>query len=350
MVAAIMLTLLLGAGVVCLLIASGILKNTMSSNLTEAPRYQKIRLYDGGLLEGPENVLGKGAFGLVCEYKLDGQAVAVKMPTSRVYNTFQQHELKLLEKANPHVNIITYIKSIEFDRKIWIIMELMTGSVRDLLNNNLLLSWITKLSLATQMAAGIFHLHNISSGYVSKKAIVHQDLKTDNLLVDRLSDDPNIKLKITDFGISREVDQVSLPILGTIHSKSHEGCIGGTLIYTAPEMINAMAQNKDCCEPKSDVFSAGIVLWEIATNKLPLRNEYERQTGAFKLFDRDKNDGRQRITKSSFFSAANKTETKPTYPQSSFFGPIIDKCIQLKVNDRPSSRKLLENLKQISIG
>jgi hypothetical protein len=106
MLTAIMLTLLLGVGVVCVLIATGILNNMMNDSLSGVPRHQKIRLSDGRLLEGPEKVLGKGAFGVVCQYKLNDKLVAVKMPTNREYNTLQQHELKLLEKANPHANIV----------------------------------------------------------------------------------------------------------------------------------------------------------------------------------------------------------------------------------------------------
>jgi serine/threonine protein kinase len=313
------------------------------------PPYQKIRMPDGRLLEGPDKVLGHGAFGTVCRYTLDNNLVAVKIPNSCEYNELQQHELEFLRKANPHTNVIKYIEQVEVSRRVWIVMELMNGSVRDLLNKNPGLSSKTKLSIAIQMATGIAHLHNFNSAYFSQKAIVHQDLKPDNLLVDTLNDDPNIKVKISDFGISRQLDQLKLPIFGKISSKLHKGHAGGTLLYTAPEIIEAMLAEKECCEPKSDVFSAGIILWEIATTRRPDRSMKEIRQGILKEFNRDKDAGRRRITNQSFFGGITETLSNPTYPKSSFFGPVIDKCIPTELDDRISARKTLEILQQISI-
>lgn len=300
-------------------------------------------------LEGPDKVLGHGAFGTVCRYTLNNKSVAVKIPNSLEYNELQQHELDLLKKANPHPNVIRYIEQVKVSRRVWILMELMQGSVRDLLNNNPGLSSKTKLSIAIQMATGIAHLHNFNSAYFLQNAIVHQDLKPDNLLVDTLSDDPNIKVKISDFGIARQLDQLKLPIFGKISSKLHKGHAGGTLLYTAPEIITAMLKNSECCELKSDVFSLGIILWEIATTCRPHRSREEIKHGTFKEFNRDKDASRRRITKQSFFGGTTETLSDPTYPKSSFFGPVIDKCIQPKIDDRISARKTLETLQQISI-
>ena len=313
------------------------------------PPYQKVRMPDGRLLEGPNKVLGHGAFGTVCRYTLDNKLVAVKIPNSSEYNQHQQHELELLRKANPHINVIKYIDKVEVSRRVWIVMELMNGSVRDLLTKNPGLSSKTKLSIAIQIATGIAHLHNFNSAYFSQQAIVHQDLKPDNLLVDTLNDDPNIKVKISDFGISRQLDQLKLPFFGVISSKLHKGHAGGTLLYTAPEIITAMLAKKECCEPKSDVFSAGIILWEIATTHRPNRTIEEMGKGTFKEFNRDKETGRKRMTNHSFFVGTTTTLSNPTYPKSSFFGPVIDKCIQPKAEDRISARKTLEILQQISI-
>lgn len=312
------------------------------------PPYQKTRMPDGKLLEGPDKVLGHGAFGTVCRYTLDNKSVAVKIPNDRQYNELQLHELDLLKKANPHPNVIKYIEHVEVSRRLWILMELMRGSVRDLLNKNPNLSSKTKLSIAIQIATGVAHLHNFNSAFFLKNAIVHQDLKPDNLLVDTLSDDPNIKVKISDFGIARQLDQLKLPILGRISSRLHKGHVGGTLLYTAPEIITAMLANRECCELKSDVFSVGIILWEIATACRPNRSMEEMELGTFKEFNRDKDTSRRRITKRSFFGGTTETWSDPTYPKSSFFGPVIDQCIQSRVDDRISARKTLETLQQIS--
>ncbi len=313
------------------------------------PAYQKITLPDGQLLEGPDDILGCGTFGTVCRYALGHRFVAVKIPNSREYNELQLHELDLLKKANPHPNVIKYIQQVEVNHRVWILMELMKGSVRDLLDKHPDLSSKTKLSIAIQMAAGVDHLHNFNSAYFLQNAIVHQDLKPDNLLVDSLRDDPDIKVKISDFSTARQLDQLKLPILGKISSILHKGKAGGTLRYTAPEIIMAMLKKHECCEPKSDVFSIGMILWEIATTRRPDRSIQETEQGAFKEFNRDKEANRRLITTQSFFSGKTETWSAPTYPKSSFFGPVIDQCIQPKIDDRISARKTLETLQQISI-
>lgn len=311
--------------------------------------YQKIKMSDGQILEGPMRTLGQGAFGTVCLYKLGNQSVAVKIPKSIEYNALQEREILFLKKVNQHPNIIKFIDQVVVSRKLWAITELMQGSLRDLMNENGNLSSKTKLSIARQLACGVAFLHNFNSGLFNQRAIVHQDLKPDNLLVDSLVDDPNISVKISDFGISRQLDQVKLPLLGKMSSKLHEGRAGGTLLYTAPEIITAMINETECCEPKSDVFSIGLILWELATGCAPTRSMEELEQGTFQAFNADKAAGRERVTKSSFFWSTKETWSDPTYPRSSFFGPVIDKCIKSKAEERLSARRTLEELQQISI-
>lgn len=310
--------------------------------------YRKVRLQDGKLLEGPDKVLGFGAFGTVARYQLNQHNVALKLPHSKKYNDLQKHEIELIKKASSHPNIMTYHDPIAVDGYIGIVMDLMGGTVRGLLEKNPTLSWKTKLSIAVQMTKGLVHLHNLDNAYISIRTIVHQDLKTDNLLVDRIDDDPNIRVKISDFGLARQVDQVTLPIFGKISSKLQEGQAGGTLLYTAPEVIAAMTQNKESCEPKSDVFSAGIILWELATTKRPNRAMAEINKGKFREFEEDTNNNQQRVTTFSLFG--NNVTYKPTYPKSGFFGPIINKCIKTKVDDRPSASSALNDLQEIKLG
>jgi serine/threonine protein kinase len=311
------------------------------------PPYQKIRMLDGRILEGPYKVLGHGSFGTVCRYTLDSKLVAVKIPNSCEYNELQQHELKLLQKANPHPNVIKYIEQVEVSDRLWIVMELMQGSVRDLLDKNPALSWETKLSIAIQMAAGMAHLHNPKSAHFLIKAIVHQDLKPDNLLVDTLSDDPNVKVRISDLGCARQLDQLKLPFFGKIASKLHKGHVGGTLLYAAPEIITAMLAERESCNPKSDVFSAGIILWEIATTNRPNRSVDEIEEGSFEEFNRDKDAGRRRMTNPSFSGSTTEKYIESTYLRASFFGPAIYKCIRREVDDRISARQLFAELKKI---
>lgn len=307
------------------------------------PRY---RLPDGRVLEGPDKELGRGAFGTVGRYKLDGQSMAVKMPNDLSQNEFQRHELTILRKANPHTNIISYIGEYNINGKIAIVLELMKGSVRDLLDNLPHLSWLTKLSLARQMTMALTHLHKLNSEGLTRQAIVHQDLKSDNLLVDNIEDSPNIKLKITDFGVAREIEQVSIPVFGKRTSKMLAGKEAGTLLYMAPEVIKAVKKGKHICDTKSDMYSSGLIFWELATGRRPIRTINDICEGRFPEFDSDK---QRAVQSQSLLRRGSAMFDKPTYRQSSFFGPIINKCIKLKPSDRDSASKVLERLEAISI-
>jgi serine/threonine protein kinase len=317
-------------------------------NIFKLSLIPKHRLPNGSVLQGPEKELGKGAFGTVSKYKLDGISVAVKMPNALADNELQRHELAILQKANPHPNVIKYLGTYTLYGKISIIMELMQGSLRDLLNKLPDLSWQTKLSLARQMTTALVHLHKLKSEGFTRKAIVHQDLKSDNLLVDTIVDSPNIKLKVTDFGVAREIEQVNIPFFGKRTSKMLAGQEAGTLLYMAPEVIEAVNKGEHICNTKSDIYSSGLILWEIATTKRPNRSIEEICQGKFGEFDNDKITSANKAR--SLLKRGAAMFEKPTYSyrQSSFFGSVIDNCINPKPSRRDSASKVLDKLQKIS--
>ena len=319
-------------------IKRGLLFSNQENPIARAPSssspLEKHRVDDGRFLTGPVKDLGGGAFSTVREYRLDGIPVAVKIPTRIEYTSMQKHELELLEhmkQIETHPNIITFHCSVEVNDMTWIVMDLMKGTVRDLLDSNPGLSWNTKLSLARQLLGGIAYLHCLSSTRFTRHGIVHQDIKTANLLVDRLTDDPMIKLKITDFGLARQIDLVTAPLLGNVLAEVHHGNVGGTLAYAAPEIYKALCDRKESKKLKSDVFSAGITLWELATGRAPERTITEISQGKFNAFEADK----------------HAAKSDPGYPRSAFFCPIIDKCVKAAPGARYSAKKAFEKVQQI---
>ncbi|WP_133135856.1 protein kinase domain-containing protein [Legionella rowbothamii] len=315
----------------------------------QLPPRQRIQLTDGRIMEGPDKILGEGAFGAVHQYQLENKPVAVKMPKDAKYEALQKHELILLKKANPHAQIISLIAEARVNHTTWIITEFMRGSLRDLLDNLPNLSWKTKLSIAIQIVTGVMHLHNLSQGIFEKEVIVHQDLKPENILVDRFENTPDIKAKIGDFGIAKEVHALTIPILGTtIASGVVRGAEGGTLNYAAPETAKALIKGKGTSGPKCDIFSIGIILWELATGRKPHRTEDEVLAGRFDEFVEEEQQHRRPHTKKSFFGSVTQTTT-PTYPQCGFFGPLIKSCIAPKPEKRNTAIELLHKLEQLSI-
>ena len=314
---------------------------------------ERIILSDGRILEGPEKTLGRGAFGVVAKYSLtsssSSSAVAVKIPTSILDNASQEHEIAMLRQAGSHANIINFMTSVTVKNKVYLVMELMQGTVKDLLQAYPKLSWPTKLSVVIQMLTGIVHLHALTNGTFTRKAMVHQDLKPENLLLDKIEDNGKIKVKLSDFGIARVVDELKIPLFGKIATLPHEGPTGGTRQYMAPEIVKMLVtQEAGGCNRESDVFSAGVIMWEVATGHPPARNEHERLEGTFLEFQRDQAH-RSAKEETTFWGSTKIVKGKPDYPMSRFFGPVIGDCIQPKPSDRSSASKVLDKVQKIQL-
>ncbi|XP_077578875.1 serine/threonine-protein kinase Nek8 [Stigmatopora nigra] len=192
-------------------------------------------------------VVGRGAFGIVhlCRRRSDGGLVILKeIPVeqmSRDERLAAQNECQVLKLLN-HPNIIEYYENFLEDKALMIAMEYAPGgTLADYIQKrcNSLLDEDTILHFFVQILLALYHVHN--------KLILHRDLKTQNILLDK----HQMIVKIGDFGISK-----------ILVSKSKAYTVVGTPCYISPELCEGKPYNQ-----KSDIWALGCVLYELASLK-----------------------------------------------------------------------------------
>lgn len=143
-----------------------------------------------------------------------------------------------------HPNIVT-VHDFGLDQKhLFIVMELLPGTdLKTLMRQKGSFKLEEALSLMIQACAGV--------GYAHRAGLVHCDIKPHNMLVS-----PEQRLKVTDFGIARA--------LSSIPTEEHNEIVWGSPHYFSPEQARGAAPS-----PASDVYSLGIILYEMLTGQLP---------------------------------------------------------------------------------
>ncbi|XP_006117131.2 mitogen-activated protein kinase kinase kinase 19 [Pelodiscus sinensis] len=202
-------------------------------------------------------ILGKGAYGTVyCGLTSQGQLIAVKqvaldtsdkVSTEKEYQKLQE-EVDLL-KTLKHINIVTYLGTCLKNNIVSIFMEFVPGgSISSIISRFGPLSEIVFCKYTKQILHGVAYLHNNS--------VVHRDIKGNNIMLM-----PNGVIKLIDFGCAKRLAWVSLS--GT-HSEMLKS-MHGTPYWMAPEVINESGYGR-----KSDIWSIGCTVFEMATGKPPL--------------------------------------------------------------------------------
>uniref|UniRef100_A0A8C4GZI6 Mitogen-activated protein kinase kinase kinase 7 n=1 Tax=Dicentrarchus labrax TaxID=13489 RepID=A0A8C4GZI6_DICLA len=190
-----------------------------------------------------EHAVGRGTFGVVFKAVWKGKDVAIKTIESENERNAFLVELRQLSRVN-HPNIVKLYGSC--DNPVCLVMEYAEcGSLYNLLHSADPQPHYTAshaMSWCLQCAQGVAYLHSMKP-----KALIHRDLKPPNLLLVARG----TVLKICDFGTACDIQ--------TYMTNNK-----GSAAWMAPEVFEGSNYSEKC-----DVFSWGIILWEVITRKKP---------------------------------------------------------------------------------
>ena len=206
-----------------------------------------------------------------------------------------------------HPNIVTYIGNCYHKNDLYIITEYMEKSSlkRVLDNKKIELSFKDQLKICLDISLGIYYIHS------RKPKVLHRDLKSSNCLVDR-----NLTVKLCDFGLSKIYE-----------NNNQQTNSSSTMFWMAPEFIL-----KQTFTEKSDIYSLGILIWEIITrDTIPYKGINEIN---FLFYDEE------------------KLKIRPKFPDNINIEirKLIEACWNHEPTNRPDIAFIIESLEVIISG
>ncbi len=194
------------------------------------------------------STLGKGGMGVVYKGQdpMIGRLVAIKMMTGGFQDNPDLLKRFYREAQSTgmlqHPNIVIVYDLGDHEGNPYLVMEYLEGEgLEKIIASRREVSLVQKLHYIIQALHGLNYAH--------QRGIVHRDIKPGNLMI---LNDGNVK--IVDFGIARIGDT----------SMTRTGQVVGTITYMSPEQINAQV-----VDGRTDIFSCGVMLYELLTGSLP---------------------------------------------------------------------------------
>ena len=168
---------------------------------------------------------------------------------------FRREAFAAMQVRHPNA-IAVYDFGVTSDNLVYVVMELLKGlTLRQVLKKQCYTSIIEVNSVMQQICAAVAVAH--------KRNIIHRDLKPENVFVHE--DDGEEVVRVLDFGLAKlrgYVEESNSPAI------TREGLVLGTPLYMSPEQSRGKPIDK-----RSDIYSLGIMLYELLTGQLPFRGK-----------------------------------------------------------------------------
>ena len=247
--------------------------------------------------------LGRGAMGVVYlahDRSLDRQVavkfIATPQPDAEARANFQVEARAIARLQHP--NVVTVFRVGEVEGHPYLVSEHLTG--QSLAELSLPLPWRRALTFGVGVARGLAAAH--------RQGVLHRDIKPSNVFLTTGGE-----VKLLDFGLAELVD-VSGPV-----SAGGERTARGTPRYMAPELFSEVSAT-----PRSDIYSLGMVLYELCTGTLPRRRRQPAPQAA----------GTQPVRGTS-----SLTERLPGIDPE--FAALIERCLHPEPSERFASAEAL---------
>ncbi|XP_048428408.1 U-box domain-containing protein 34 [Pyrus x bretschneideri] len=251
----------------------------------------------------PSRKVGEGGYGPVYKCYLNHTPVAVKVlrPDAAQGRSQFQKEIDILSSIR-HPNMVLLLGACP-EYGILAYEYMANGSLDDCLSrkgNTPALSWQLRFRIAAEIATGLLFLHQ-----TKPEPLVHRDLKPGNILLDH-----NYVSKISDVGLARLVPAVAENMTQCLMTAT-----AGTFCYIDPEY-----QQTGMLGVKSDVYSLGIMLLQLVTNRPPMGLAHHVESA---------------IEKGTFAEMLDPSVPDWPYEEALSFAKLAVQCAELRRKDRP---------------